>query len=155
VVGVGRAAAGAVQLGPAVPALGPGAGVQAAEFGGEAGIGDAVPDVADAHRRLGRELMAGEQVALGRDREVLRAGAAAGQALDETGAVGQVDHVVVEGEGTALALPLQHLERQRLVLVHQERQVLVRQRAGVAGGGHHRLHADLGEAQVRDVQDVA
>ena len=64
----------------------------------------------------------------------------------ETGPPLQVQHVVVEGEGPALRLPLEHLTGQDLVLFKEHRQVLLREGPGLPGGADHRLHAQLGEA---------
>ena len=104
-IGVGGAAAGAVELCPAVGAVGPGVGVAGTELLPQGGVGNAVPHVPQLVGFLPHELVAGVQVAPGGDRHVLRAGAAAGDPLVDAGAAGEVQHIVVEGDGPALLLP--------------------------------------------------
>ena len=118
------------------------------------GVGDALPDVAHQVFGVAHKLVAGVQVAPGGHGHVLGAGAAAGDALIDAGAAGQVDHVVVEGKASALAVALDHLLGQDLVLLLQDGQIFCGQGAGVTGLGHHRLHAQLGKAEVRHVEDV-
>ena len=154
VVGVGRAAAGAVELGPAVLALRAGVGVAVLELIPHGGVGDALPDVAHQVLGVADELVAGVEVAPRGNGHVLGAGAAAGDALVDAGAAGEVDHVVVEGEAPALAVALDHLFGQDLVLLLQDGQVLGGEGAGVGGLRDHRLHAQLGEAEVGHVEDV-
>src|SRR5699024_6543240 len=89
VVGVGRAAARAVQLGPAVLALGPGVSVAVAELVLGGGIGDAHPDVPQQILGVAHELVAGVQVAPGGDGHVLGARTAARDPLVDAGAAGQ------------------------------------------------------------------
>ena len=98
--------------------------------------------------------MAGVQIAPGGNSHVLGAGAAAGDALIDAGAAGQVDHVVVEGKASALAVALDHLLGKDLVLLLQDGQVGLSQGAGVAGVADHRLHAQLGKAEVCHVEDI-
>ena len=153
-VGVGGAATGAVQPRPTFPTVGVGHDVASVELFPKLGIRDALPHVAHRVVRIVHELMAGEQLPPGGHGQVLRAGAAAGHALVQAGAAGEIQHVVVEGEGPPLLLPLEHLLGQDLILRKELGQVLFRQGPGLAGGTDHRLHAQLGEAQVGHVEDV-
>ncbi len=153
-IGVGGAAAGAVEPGPAVRARGAGVGVAGAELLPQGGVGHAAPHVSQLVRLLSHELVAGVQVPPGGDGHVLRAGAAAGDPLIDAGAPGEVQHVVVEGDGAALLVPFQHFPGQQLVLVLDHLQVLRRQGRRVPRGADHRLHGELGEAQVRHMEEV-
>ena len=74
---VGRAAAGAVQPGPAVPAFLPGIDVAGPEFFPKGGVGDALPYIAHAVLFLTYELVAGVKVPPGGDRHVFGAAPAA------------------------------------------------------------------------------
>ena len=98
--------------------------------------------------------MAGIQVAPGGDGHVLGARAAAADALIDAGAAGEVDHVMVEGEGAAFLPAFQHQAGQVLILPHHDGQILRRQGAGVALGAHHGLHAQFIEAQVQHDLDI-
>ena len=118
------------------------------------GVGDALPDVAHQVLGVADELVAGVEVAPGGDSHVLGAGAAAGDALVDAGAAGEVDHVMVEGEAAALAVALYHLLGEDLVLLLQDGQVLGSEGAGVGGLGDDRFHAQLREAEVGHVEDV-
>ena len=118
------------------------------------GVGDALPDVAHQVLGVADELVAGVEVAPGGDGHVLGAGAAAGDALVDAGAAGEVDHVMVEGEAAALAVALYHLLGEDLVLLLEDGQVLGGEGAGVGGLGDDRLHAQLREAEVGHVEDV-
>ena len=154
VVGVGCTAARAVELGPAVLALGAGVGVAVLELIPHGGVGDALPDVAHQVLGVADELVTGVEVAPGGDGHVLGAGAATGDALVDAGAAGEVDHVMVEGKAAALAVALYHLLGEDLVLLLQDGQVLGGEGAGVGGLGDDRLHAQLREAEVGHVEDV-
>ena len=70
VVGVGCTAARAVELGPAVLALGAGVGVAVLELIPHGGVGDALPDVAHQVLGVADELVAGVEVAPGGDGHV-------------------------------------------------------------------------------------
>ena len=61
---------------------------------------------------------------------------------------------MVEGEGPALPLPLEHFPGQDLILLEEDGQVLSAQGLGIAGRADHRLHAELGKAQIGHVEDV-
>ena len=154
VVGVGGTAAGAVEPGPAVPAVRPGVGVAELELVPEGRVGHALPHVAHGVLRVPHELVAGVQLAPGGHRQVLRAAAAAGDPLVHAGTALQVDHIVVEGDGPALPPPADHLHRQALVLLVELGLILLRQGVGLTGGADHRLHGQLRKAQVRHVEDV-
>ena len=117
-------------------------------------VGDALPDVAQLEGLLADELVAGVQVAPGGHRHVLRAAAAAGNPLVNAGTAGQVDHVVVEGEGSSLFVPLQHQLGQFFVLFQHNGQVLLGQLRGITLGADHRLHAQLRKAQIQHLLDV-
>ena len=64
-VTVGRTAAGAVELGPAILALLAGIGVAVLELIPDLGIGDTFPDIAHEVLGVADELVAGVQVAPG------------------------------------------------------------------------------------------
>ena len=61
---------------------------------------------------------------------------------------------MVEGEGTAFLLPAYHLLGQNLILLEELGQVFLVQSPGLVRRADHRLHAQLGEAQVGHVEDV-
>ena len=61
---------------------------------------------------------------------------------------------MVEGKASALAVALDHLLGKDLVLLLQDGQVGLGQGAGVAGVADHRLHAQLGKAEVCHVEDI-
>ena len=61
---------------------------------------------------------------------------------------------MVEGDGAALLMASQHLHGQELVLLLDNLQILRRQGRRVPGGADHRLHGELGKAQVRHVEEV-
>ena len=61
---------------------------------------------------------------------------------------------MIEGDGLAFFFPAQHILGQQLVLVLHDLQILRRQRGGVLRRAHHRLHAQLREAQIRHVEQV-
>ena len=105
VVGVGRAAAGAVEPGPAVPAVGVGHHVTSVEFLSQLGVGDPLPYIPHGVGGVVDKLVAGEELPPGGHRQILRARAAARHALVQAGPPLQVQHVVVEGDGPALPLP--------------------------------------------------
>ena len=108
VIGVGSAAAGAVQPCPAVLTLRMGIDIAGGKFILDFLIGHAVPDVAQLVLVLAHELMAGIQVTPGGNGHIFGARSAAGDPLVDAGAALQVDHVMVEGEGSALLMPLEH-----------------------------------------------
>ena len=153
-VAVGGAAAGAVEPGPAVLAVGAGIGIAVPELVLCGGIRDAVPDVAEAVFRVPDELVAGEELAPGRDGHVLRAASAAGDALVNAGPVLEVYHIVVEGDGPALAPAAEHVLCKQLVLLAEDGEVLLGEGAGVAGRTDDGLHAQLREAEVGHMEEV-
>ena len=114
----------------------------------------AVPDVAQLEFLVAHELVTGVQVAPRGHGHVLRTGAAAGDALINAGAALEVDHIVVEGEGPSLLVPLQHQSGQILILLHDDFLVRLRQGRRITVGSHHRLHAQLREAQIQHGLDV-
>lgn len=62
---------------------------------------------------------------------------------------------MVEGDRLALPLAAQHVLRQNLVLLKQLGQVLSGECLGGIRRGHHRLHGQLGKAQiVRHVEQI-
>ena len=61
---------------------------------------------------------------------------------------------MVEREAAALAVPLDHLFGQDLILLLEDGQVLRGQGAGVVRLTDHGLHAQLGKAEVSHVEDV-
>ena len=153
--GVGRTAAGAVKPGPAGLAVRTGVDIAALERITNLRMGHAVPHIPQLVLRIGDKLVTGIEIAPGGDGHVLRAGATAGNALVDAGALGKVDHIVIEGNGLALLLPANHILGQQLILLEENRQILLGQLAGISRLGHHRLHGELGEAEViRHVEDV-
>ena len=153
-IGVGRAAAGAVQPCPAVAALGLGIDVAAGELVLCLLFRDTVPDIAQLELLLADKLMAGIKIAPGSDSHVFRAGAAAGDAFVDARPAGEVDHVVIEGEGAAFALALEHQLGELFILLQYDRQILLRQRGGIVRRADHRLHAQLREAEVEHLADI-
>ena len=94
------------------------------------------------------------QVAPRGHRHVLRSRSAAGNTLIDTGTALQIDHVVIEGKGLPFFVPLQHQLRQLFILLHDDRFVRLCQSGRIAGGGHHRFHAQFGKAQIQHSLDV-
>ena len=94
-LGVGCAAAGAVEARPALAALFLGKNIVGCEFLLQISIEGAVKDAAHAVAFAADELVAGVDVAIGGHGNVLIAGAAAGEALAQAGAAGQI-HIEVE-----------------------------------------------------------
>ena len=135
-------------------AVGPGIDIAGGEFLLDFCVGDPIPDVAQLEFFLAYKLMAGVQVAPGGHGHVFRSAAAAGDALVDAGAAGEVDHIVVEGKGPALFVALQLELGQVLILLHEDGQVLLRQARGVSLGGDHRFHGELRKAQVQHGLDV-
>ena len=117
-------------------------------------VRNALPDIAHQVLGVAHKLVAGVQIAPRSNSHVLRAGATAGNALVDAGAAGEVDHVVVEGKATALAVALDHFLGKDLVLFLQDGQIFLGQGTGVAGLRHHRLHAQLSKAEVGHVEDI-
>lgn len=72
VIGVGGAAAGTVKSCPAVATFFPGIGIALPEGFPERGVGHTVPDIAHEIFFISDELMAGIEIAPGRDSHVLR-----------------------------------------------------------------------------------
>ena len=60
---------------------------------------------------------------------------------------GQIDHVMVESEGTAFFVSLQHQFGQLFILLHDNGQILFRQCRGIALGTDHRFHTQFVEAR--------
>ena len=117
-------------------------------------VRNALPDIAHQVLGVAHKLVAGVQIAPRSNSHVLRAGATAGNALVDAGAAGEVDHVVVEGKATALAVALDHFLGKDLVLFLQDGQIFLGQGTGVARLRHHRLHAQLSKAEVGHVEDI-
>ena len=153
-VSVRRAAAGAVEPCPAVITLPAGIDVALAELLLHVGIGHAVPDIAHPVGLVADELMTGIELALRRDGEVFRTGAAARDALINARTVVEVDHIMIEGDRTTFLLACEHRLCQLFILRKQDRQVLRGQRRRVAWVADDRFHRKLREAEVREVQDV-
>ncbi len=61
---------------------------------------------------------------------------------------------MVEGKGPSLPAAAEHQAGQVLILPHDDGQVLLRQFRRVSRGADHRLHAELGEAQIQHDLDV-
>ena len=120
VQGVGGAAARAVQACPAILAVGAGVHVAQLEFIPQFGVGNAVPDIAQLVIRVADKLMSGVQVAPGGNGHIFGAGTTAGNALVNAGAMGQVDHVMVEGDGMTGFFTAEHILGQQLILVKQD-----------------------------------
>ena len=98
--------------------------------------------------------MTGVQVAPGSDRHVLGPRTAPGDALVDAGAGGQVDHVVVEREAVSGLFSPEHLLREELILLFQDRQIFFGQRQRVAGLADDRFHGEFPEPEVRHCEDV-
>ena len=61
---------------------------------------------------------------------------------------------MVEGEGIAFLVALEHQLRQLFVLIHHHGQVFAGQLGSVAGRAHHGLHAQFLEAQIQHHFDI-
>ena len=99
--------------------------------------------------------MAGIEVAPGRDRHVLRAGAAAGNALIDARPARKVYHIVVEGEGAAFVNALEHQGSKLFILLEHHLEVAAGQRGGVVRRTDNRLHTQLCEAEVKHLLYIA
>ena len=153
-VGVGGAAAGAVKSCPAIAARLASVHVARGKLALLVGVGHALPHVAQLVGLVTHKLMAGVQVAPGGHGHVFGAGAAAGNALVDAGAAGQVDHIVIEGEGLARLFPLQHQGGQLFILILYDLHIRLGQLGGVPCSADHGLHGKLGEAQVQHLLDI-
>ena len=153
-IGIGRAAAGAVQPGPAVAAFLPRVDVAGGKLGLRGGVGHPLGHAAQAVPLLPHKLVAGVQIPPRGHGHILGARAAARDALVDTGPALQVDHIVVKGKGPALPAALPHQPGQLLVLLLDHRNVIVGQGGRVARRADHRLHAQLGKAEVQHGPDI-
>ena len=156
VIGVGRAATGTVELGPAILASGAGIGVDLSELVAEflAFGADAVPDIAQLALLVAYELVAGEKIAPGSNGHIFRSCATARDPLIDTGPACKIQHIVVEGKAVALFIALYHLTGESLILLTENGEVLFCQGGRRVGRCDYRFHRKLLEAQIRHMQDV-
>ena len=122
-IGIGSAAAGAVQLRPAVRTVGTGIDIALAEFLAQSLIRDAMIDIAEAVCLIADELMAWIKIAPGSDGDIFRSGTASGDALVDAWSVLEVDHVVIEHDRVSLLLPADHILGKDLILIKQDREI--------------------------------
>ena len=61
---------------------------------------------------------------------------------------------MVESDGLSLFFPAQHVLGQNFILLLHDLQILRRQGGGIVGSADHRLHAQLGKAQIGHVEHV-
>ena len=153
-VGVRRAAARAVELSPAVRAVGTGVDVGGGEGVPQRGVGHALADAAEPEARVADELVAGIEIPPRRDGHIFRARPAARDALIDAGAALKIEHVVVKGERPSLTAAGQHQLGQLFVLLEHDGKVGLGQRGRVVRRADDRLHAQLGEAEVEHRLDV-
>ena len=98
--------------------------------------------------------MARIQVTPRRHRKILRTGAAAGNSLVNTRPMGQIYHIVIEGEPISSLLSANHLRCQNLVLLKELRQVFLSQRKRIVRRTDHRLHGKFRKAQICHMEDI-
>ena len=98
--------------------------------------------------------MAGIQIAPGRHCQVLCSGAAAGKPFVDAGASGQINHEMEEIEIIFLSMAAHHLRGQLIILLTNHRNILFPERVGLFRSRHHRLHGNLFEAQIRQMQHI-
>ena len=121
---VGGAAAAAIKPCPAILAVWSGVGVAQLVLVLDFAVIHALPDIAEPVFLIADKLVAGIKVAPRRYRHIFRAGAAARNTLVNAGAAREVDHVVIEGQRSALFFALQHLLREYLILLEEDRQIV-------------------------------
>ena len=148
------AAAGAVELRPALLAFRAGIDVHAGELLRDIHVNGLVEHAALPELLLADELMAGIDVAVRRDRNVLVTGAAATQALDHARALIEIDHEVEEGKRLAFLFALEHDVGQAVVLCLDLRQIVLGEVVAAARISRYRLDGQTVEARVRDAQHV-
>ena len=154
VIRVRGASAGAIELCPAILAVGAGIGVAQLEFILHLGIGHAVIDVAQKILGVADELVTRIQIAPRGDRHVLRTRAAARDALIDARTRVQIEHIVVEGDGLAFLFSSEHILGEDLVLFKKHGKIIIGQRIRIVGRAYHRLHRKLRKAEVGHMEDV-
>ena len=148
VIGIGRAAAGAVESGPAVFTLG--ARIDIAEFKGipQLCVRNPVPDIAHLIFGIVYKLVAGIEITRGSHSQVFRPGTASRNSLINAGPVLQIEHIVVKRDRFSLALPAQHVFCKNLILFKDDGKVLLSQCGGAVRIRDDRLHGEFREAQI-------
>ena len=106
--GVCGAAARAIKACPTVAAFLSRINVTRGKFILRLGVRYTVEDIAKLVFILTNELMAGIKIAPRGDRHIFGARAASRDALIDTRTAREVDHIMIEGEGTTLTLALKH-----------------------------------------------
>ena len=154
-MGVGLAAAAAIEARPALGAFFLGEHGILLEARLHGGIKGAVQHRAHAHPLAAHELVAGVDVAVRSYGHVLVARAAAGETLAQTGAAGQIHHKVEETEPCVRIAAADHvLATQTLVFLEYAGQVTFADGVVVALVGDDRLDGELLKALVRQVKHV-
>ena len=150
-----RAAAGAVQSCPAVVTVMSCVDIAQLELITKLCVRHAVPDVAELKGGITDKLMTRVKISPCRHRHVFRSGAAARNSLVDAGTMLQIDHVMIEGDRLSFLLSANHILRQELVLLVQDRQILFGQRARARRLTDHRLHGKLRKAKiVRHMEEI-
>ena len=98
--------------------------------------------------------MAGIQLAPRGHCHIFRAAATAGNSLIDAGAMLQIQHIMIEGQRSALFFALQHFLRQQLILLEKNGLILFCQRIRVIRRADNRLHTQLRKAQIRHVEQI-
>ena len=124
VVSVGRAAARAVELGPAVCTLRTGVGIAGTELLTEGVVGHAVPYISQFVAFVAHKLVAGIKVAPRGHGHIFSAGAAAGNTLIDARPFRQVEHIMIERYGPSFALTAEHIFCKYLILLFYDLYVL-------------------------------
>ena len=153
-VGIGGAAAAAVESGKAVPAFFLGVNVALLKLLLELHIGHAVRHISHKERLTSHKLMAGIQIPPWRDCQVFCPRTTAGKALCHARPALQIYHKVEKLEWPPLPLPPDDFHCQPVIFRKELGQILCAQRIIFLRRCHHRLHGYLLKAQIRQMQHI-
>ena len=147
-VGIGGAAARTVEFCPAVRTFGTGVYIAEFERVAEFCVGDSLPDIAHFVLGIIDKLMAGIQITGRCYSEILRARAASGDALVDTGAMFQIEHIVIKSDRLSFPLPANHIFGENLILLKDHGEILRLQCRGTVGICNDRLHGQFRKPEI-------
>ncbi len=124
------------------------------ELGLEIGPHHPPLQIAEAILGMPHELMAGVEFAGRSHRQVLIAGATAGESFGGAGAARQIQLKVVKRDPAAGSFLIPQEARQPEVFSPDRRQVLLPDRIRLPGSSHHRLQRDAAGPQAGQVADI-
>ena len=154
IIRVCHASAAAVEPCKALAALLLGINVAFFEFVDSFCLFHAFVNISEAEIFLSYELVARIEIAPRCYRKVLGSGTAAGKTFINTWSAGQIDHKVEEIEASSFFFSLDHLSCQNVVLFENHRKVFLADRVILGRRCYNRLHRDLFEAEVCQMEDV-